>query len=194
MRDAIHRAYTSIRRNEPPAALVVLLHIGEDRTGVASGTGIEPSQVLMLEIGASRTSTDWFNHNPPSPLEIENAIVVVEDEVMRAREAALGSATLYSTDERVGDMIRMAGCPDALMATLTVEQVERLFNQLAARAEGRPSSQVVIPDDPRFAATLLILREFMHHLHFDSIKVQRHTTLTTTLTPSRKDDARRLGD
>ncbi|CAM3835783.1 hypothetical protein [Polaromonas hydrogenivorans] len=193
MIDAVRRSYASIRANAPPEAPVVLLRIGEDQTGVASGTGIEPGQVLMLEMGASRTSTDCFKHRPPSPLEIENAIMVVEDEVARARGAALEGATLYSTDERVNDMARMAGCPDALVSTLTIEQVEGLFNQLAARAEGRPSSQVRIPDDPRFAATLLILREFMHHLHFGSIQVLRHAAFTTAVNPPEKGGAREPG-
>lgn len=173
MRDATLQSYASIRRNEPPATPIVLLHIGEHQTCVASGTGVDPDQVLLLEIGASRTAIDFFKHNPPSPLEIENAIMVVEDEVTRARGAALGHPSLYSTDELVYDMARMVGCPDALMCTLTVEQVERLFNQLAARSEGRPLSQVAVPDDPKFAAALLILREFMHHLHFDEIKLKR---------------------
>ena len=170
MRDAIGERYASIQRDALTAMPIVLLHIGEDRTGVASGTGIEPDQVLILEMGARRTSIDFFKHNPPSPLEIETAIMVIEDEVTRAREAALGGAALYSIDELVVEMARLAGGPDALMDTLTLEQVERLFNQLAARSEGRPASQVDVPDDPRFAATLLILREFMHHLHFDSIR------------------------
>ncbi len=178
MHDTIHQSYASIRRNESPATPIMLLHIGEDRTGVASGTGIEPDQVLMLEIGASRTALGSFKHNPPSPLEIENAIMVVEDEVTRARDLAVGPAPLYSTDEMVYKIAKMAGCPDEMPITLTIEQVETLFDQLAARSEGRPSSQVDLPDDPKLAATLLILREFMHHLHFENIKFRRKSQQT----------------
>lgn len=173
MHEAIRLDYATIRRSEQAATPMVLLHIGQDQTWVAAGTGIEPDQVLMLEIGSSRTSIDFFKHNPPSPLEIENAIMLVEDEVTRAREMAVGRASLYSTDELVYDIARMAGCLDELAITLTIEQVEALFDQLAARAGGRPSSQVEIPDDPKFAASLLILREFMHHLHFDNIKFRQ---------------------
>lgn len=174
MKDAIHQRYASLRKRASPAAPIVLLHIGDDQTWVASGTGAEPEQVLMLEMGARRTSVDFFKHNPPSPLELENAIMAVEDEVTRARAATAESAPLYSTDERVDDMARLLGCPDGLARTLSQEQVESLFDQLAARSEGRPASQVDIPDDPRFTATLLILREFMHHLHFDKVTFQRH--------------------
>jgi exopolyphosphatase/pppGpp-phosphohydrolase len=173
MKDAIHQSYATIRQRELPAIPVVVLHIGEERTCVAAGTGFEPDQVLMLEIGFRRTSSDMFKHSPPSPREIENAIMLVEDEVTRARDIAVQRGLLYSTDELVCDMARMAGCPYAPTITLTIERVERLFEQLAARSEGRPASQVEIPDDPEFAAALLILREFMHHLHFDRIELLR---------------------
>lgn len=173
MQDAIRLNYSSVRRHEPPATPVVLLHIGDDRTGVASGTGPAPEQVLMLEIGTSRTAVDFFKHNPPTPLEIENAIMVVEDEVTRTRGLTVGSATLYSTDELLVRIADMAGCVDELPISLAIEQVETLFDQFAARSEGRPSTQVVLPDDSKFSATLLILREFMHHLEFDEIKLRQ---------------------
>ena len=169
MKDAVAQRYARRRRQAAPAGPIVLLHIGDDATGVAAGTGAELDAVLVLPMGAQRTATDFFKHQPPSALEIETAIMAVEDEVMRARAVTLGHTALYSTDERVGDMARLLGSPDGL----TLEQVEQLFNQLAARAEGRPASQVDIPDDPPFAATLLILREFMHHLGFEAVQVSR---------------------
>lgn len=170
MKVTMHQRYARVRKHAPLATPVVLLHIGEEQTGVASGVGTEPEQLWVLALGASRTSTEFFKHTPPSPLEIENAIMVVEDEVTRARAVALGHAPLYSTDQLVDDMVTLAGKPAALPRSLTIEQVERLFDQLAARSEGRAASQVDIPDDPGFAAALLILREFMHHLGFDSIQ------------------------
>lgn len=36
-----------------------------------------------------------------------------------------------------------------------------------------PAGSAGIPTDAGFAATLLILREFMHHLHFTSITIER---------------------
>lgn len=54
-----------------------------------------------------------------------------------------------------------------------VEAVERLFDLLAAWSLGRPAVVSGIPTDAGFAATLLILREFMHHLHFACIQVLR---------------------
>jgi len=47
--------------------------------------------------------------------------------------------------------------------------MERVFSRLAAVVQGKPAAHEGIPDDNAFAATLLILREFMHHLGFSSI-------------------------
>lgn len=118
-------------------------------------------------------ANDFFKHNPPTPLEIENAIMIVEDEVKRARGLAGGHARLYSTDELIYTVAKVAGYADKLPVTLAIEQVETLFDQFAARSEGRPSTQDGLPNDPQFSATLLILREFMHHLKFDEIRIRR---------------------
>jgi len=178
MRDALHLSYAAVRARAPAATGIVLLHIGEEGVSVAAGTGNEPSQVLTLNMGWSRIVTDFFQHNPPAPIEIEEAIMVVEDEVTRARELAARHPSLYSTDEVIHDIASTAGCPHEPTILLTMEQVEWLFDQLAARSEGRLSSQVQVPDDPRFAATLLILREFMHHLRFDSVTLMREAAAT----------------
>jgi hypothetical protein len=38
---------------------------------------------------------------------------------------------------------------------------------------GRPAASTDLPNDKHFAATLLILRELMHHLQFGSIQIRR---------------------
>lgn len=85
----------------------------------------------------------------------------------RVGSGGVGLAQSYLMDELVYKIAKVAGCPDELPITLTIEQAETLFDQLAARSEGSSSSQVGIPDDPRIAATLVLLRELMQHLHFD---------------------------
>ena len=49
------------------------------------------------------------------------------------------------------------------------ENIERLFGQLAAMVEGDPLASAQLPRDRRFAAALLILREWMHHLDAGSV-------------------------
>lgn len=56
-------------------------------------------------------------------------------------------------------------------AHLAIETVEMLFNQLADAAYGIPAARLGIPSDRGFAASLLLLRELLHHGSFGSIMV-----------------------
>jgi hypothetical protein len=82
---------------------------------------------------------------------------------------AAGNSTLFTTDTAVREIAHLAGVPGRPELILSLESVERLFDLLAALSFGRPASSAGIPSDPTFAATLLILREFMHHLKFTLI-------------------------
>lgn len=168
----IRRQYGILRPAYPLGEPITVLHIGTDQTAIATGTGEKADAVMLLAIGSSRTATDFFKHTPPVPHELETAIMVVEDEVTRARKMVAGHAALLTADPDIRDIARIAGASwqDDRLA-LPVEAVERVFDLLAAVSLGRPASSAGIPPDPEFAATLLILRELMHHLQFASVRV-----------------------
>jgi exopolyphosphatase/pppGpp-phosphohydrolase len=169
----IRRQYGILRPAYPPGEPITVLHIGTDQTALATGTGDKADAVMLLAIGSRRTATDFFKHTPPVPHELETAIMVVEDEVTRARKMVAGHATLLTADPDIRDIARIARASsrqDDRLA-LPVEAVERVFDLLAAVSLGRPASSAGIPLHPEFAATLLILRELMHHLQFASVRV-----------------------
>ncbi len=147
------------------------LHIGAEQTTVSIDTHGAAAEVMVLDIGQSRTPAEFFKHSPPTEGEIEAAIMRVEDEVTRARTLVAGHTGLTTSDLAIRDIARVAGLPLQAEMLLTVEAVERLFDLLAAWSLGRPALRSGIPTDAAFAATLLILREFMHHLHFACIQV-----------------------
>ncbi len=66
----------------------------------------------------------------------------------------------------------LAGVPEAPEMVLSRDALERVFARLAAVTLGRPAAQEGIPDDAAFAASLLILREFMHHLKFSAVTIK----------------------
>jgi len=103
---------------------------------------------------------------------MENAIMLVEDELFHIRHAMVKGSTLSTTDASVRLIAPIAGVPDQSYLTLTRELVEQTFNRLAAIVQGRPASLDSLPTNAEFCATLLILREFMHHLDFASIDVK----------------------
>ena len=163
--------YNAARAELTNDSPLVLLLIGTELTGVAVGHGAAPDAVLSLAIGAQKTPRDFFKHRPPSPLELENAIVTVEDEVTRARKLIPPGATLVTTDSSIREIAHLSGMTPGAVVHLPLDTMERTFERLAQVSLGRPASFDSLPTDNAFAATLLILREFMHHLQFDDITV-----------------------
>jgi hypothetical protein len=113
---------------------------------------------------------------------MEHAIMTVEDEVIRVRHLTADYPSLYTTDAGVREIAVLAGVAggadvgvhagaDAPVMTLTLDAMESCFDRLAALVQGRPPTQDSLPPTAAFAARLLILREFMHHLKFASITV-----------------------
>jgi len=169
---SIRADYASVRAELADESPVTVLHVGAGQTLVASGKGREPDAVLALAIGAQKTSDDFFRHNPPTPLELENAIMTVEDEVARARAIIVDDSRLFTCDTEIREIALIAGLPDQPALTLSLEVMEKTFDRLASVSLGRPAAHEGLPDSTAFAATLLILREFMHHLKFSSLTVR----------------------
>jgi exopolyphosphatase/pppGpp-phosphohydrolase len=173
----IRLRYSAIRSVVPSGMPTAVLHIGAEQTSVATGTGAEPDMVHMFPIGSRKTAVEYFHHDPPTPGEIENAIVAVEDAVASARTMISGGTNLFTTrlfttDEAIRKIALISGVTDGAELILARDSMERTFERLAAVTLGRSSSQQGIPAGVTFAATLLILREFMHHLQFLSITVK----------------------
>ncbi len=167
----MERLYAALRADCAAGSAVTVLHIGAQQTLIVSGTDSQPGATFTLALGSHKTAVDLFRHQPPTPGEMENAIMVVEDELFRVRALAANGSVLRSNDAALRRIALLAGAADGADLTLSVDAVERLFDALAALVLGRPASSAGIPDDAAFAATLLILREFMHHLQFASIRI-----------------------
>jgi len=163
--------FAAARAQLPEASTLVLLHIGAKQTEVAVAQAAEPAVSIGLAIGAESTARDHFRHTPPSPLELENAIVTVEDEVTRARRLIPHGATLVTTDAALREIALLSGVAAGERMALSLDAMERCFERLAQLSLGRPATSDTLPASTPFAATLLILREFMHHLQFEAITV-----------------------
>lgn len=159
-----------------PTGTRTTLHIGSDITRVTCFSDSQPDDTLVLGIGYERTAKDFFKHIPPTPLELENAIMAVEDEVIRAGKWLAQDSALCTDDVGIREIAQLAGLADSARMVLSVDAVEQQFDLLAAWLQGRPASSAGIPLAPGFAARLLILREFMHHLQFASITIEADQT------------------
>lgn len=143
----------------------IRLEIGAERSTLTLPDGT----VLPLGPGSDALAAQHFHHTPPTPLEMEQAIVTVEDAMAPLRAQLPAAARLVSADAGIGAMARLAGLAPAASADFSRQAIERTFGRLAAVVEGQPAAHAGLPTDPAFAARLLILRELMHHLDFAGI-------------------------
>lgn len=164
--------FETIRRDVPLGTPIAVLHIGEQQTTVATGTGEKPDAFFKLPVGSRKTAGEYFRLNPTTPREIENAIVAVEDALASARTINSSSAELYTMDEDIRKIVLISGIPDGAELILTRDAMERTFERHIAAMLGKPNSREAISASAFFSANLLILREFMHHLQFLSITVK----------------------
>lgn len=140
-----------------------LLHIGDEHLVVLSGPGDQPATERHLDLGVLRIARGFFHHDPPTALEIEQTIDLVEDEIMRLGARAGAGTTLWSTSDALRTWSAVSG------ATMAIETVEQWFQRLALAAHGQVDALRGLPPGREAAATLLVLREFMHHRGHASI-------------------------
>ncbi len=165
------RQYLALRSVVAAPARLAALHIGGERTALAVGADDEPATVVALALGSVKTAAAHLRHDPPSPIEMENAIMVVEDELVRVRERVAGCA-LVTMDPAIAEIARLAGVAAHPEMTLSLEAVEQTFDRFSGVVLGRPAASEGLPTGGAFAATLLILRELMHHLKFAAITIR----------------------
>lgn len=165
--------YRTIRKKQVGNSAITVLHIADEYCFMAQGTNTDkPDNVWFFEIGTEKTAREFFIHNPPTAGEVENAIQVVEDEVIPLHKLLPVDSNLYTSNARVLEIARVSSFEKTERETiLSIQDMEHTFTRLAAIISGRPASQDILPTSNAFAATLLILREVMHHLRFRNITV-----------------------
>jgi hypothetical protein len=149
---------------------ITTLHIGEQSIRLTATT--DPGLDSVLLLGTHELGNGPWRNEPPSPLEIENAIEFVEDLVMPLAKSLPEGTTLVTHDAEARHLVVVARPGEDPAPPLSVEHVERVFNSVVAVSQGRPVASSDLPPQAAFAAYVLILRELMHHLGFDSITVK----------------------
>ncbi|TAM93933.1 MAG: hypothetical protein EPN40_12655 [Rhodanobacteraceae bacterium] len=142
------------------------LELGSDATIVRGA--IDDGTPLHLAPGVEQLVTEQLTH-APLVLAMENAIAAIEDELARVPPRVRGMA-LASDDLSLRAIATAAGVGTA--PTITREAVEQVFARLSAVALGRPAIGEGLPAEPVFVATVLIVRELMHHLDIAAIHLE----------------------
>ncbi len=123
-------------------------------------------------LGVNSLVARCLGHAPPTPLELEHAIEITEELVMPLARQYGGNQALTVTG--FGAELVASAFGDAGMHgdSMTLEELEALFNRLVAVSEGRPVTNEALPTSRKFFAATLILREFMHHLGFNKLSLK----------------------
>lgn len=176
IQDQGHKYYSAMRQLVEEDASLTVLHIDNAYTFIAQGVKADkPDNLWVFDIGTVKTSQDFFKHVPPTPGEVEYAIMEVEDEVMPLHKLLVPNSILYTFDSAVREAAVLGVVTETAEGIILARsEMEYVFNRLAAIISGRPASQDVLPADNSFASSLLILREVMHHLAFKEITILAH--------------------
>lgn len=126
----------------------------------------------VLALGSAAIAERFFHHDPPTPHEFESAIDAVEDELMQACPSSAGGAVLSAGGTALREVAGAAGMADA-QDTLALEAIEQLFQRVASASLGNPIARRGLPAGNGFVAALLVLREFIHHRGFASVRFTR---------------------
>lgn len=125
----------------------------------------DDGRTVTLPVGPRGLAEAALRHDPPTPVELERAIDLVEDAMTGVRVASVDRGDLSTADSLLQALPGL-GLPGP---GLERDAVEVLFQRLASRAHGMPVAVDELPHGRDIAAALLILRECMHHLDFDRI-------------------------
>jgi hypothetical protein len=127
----------------------------------------DDAQVVTLPVGPRDLADAVLRHEPPTPVELERAIDVVEDALTGSGLARADRGDLLTSDALLAALPGLG----TLGARLNRDAVEALFQRLASRSLGTPVAESELPVGRDFAAALLVLRECMHHLGFDGVRI-----------------------
>ena len=150
--------------NTADAGPRLALDIGARETVITAATGT----TWTLPVG---TGSLWpLSGNGPSALAVENGIQTVEDAIERIATQVPRGARMVLSARSLAPLQRGGAIAALAQGSIGLEDIEREYQLLAARAVGAPSARGTGFDDAAGDAVLLILRELMHHLGVVSLQ------------------------
>lgn len=162
---------------------IAMLDIGNQRSRLVIGEGennhpqpVVHHMLLGMDLLAKRT----FKRHMPNEAQLEQGIMLVEDAVMPVARLVPVSNVFVTRDPCLLEVARHAlGIEDLQAAwhtsgrlpVLSHEAIEAQFDALARQAAHPHVPLADLPQSPRWAAALLILREVLHHWHLGAIRL-----------------------
>lgn len=148
----------------------VTLQLGAQRGAVWINDFSSGRPGVQLDLGWSNVLPGPLHTSPPRPIDLETAIQNIEEHVMPLSRIIPAGSSLQ---------LACAGmdAPDLLSAmpiaanVYSLDEFESVFGRLCAIAEGSPAGANNLLIEPATAASLLIIRELMHHARLQSVSL-----------------------
>lgn len=133
----------------------------------------EPNGMVLgrMEIGYAAMEALFFKNGRLDAASLERAIEWTEDRIQSAHIQVPVGAQLFTRDADVRALARVSGLDVAARPLLHVDAVEQTFSRLVMQSMGQASPQEALPTTARLYATVVLIRELMHHLHFPHIQL-----------------------
>lgn len=162
---------------------IAMLDVGNQRCRLMISEGLHghPQPVFHhVLIGMDLLVKRTFKNRMPSEAQLEQGIMLVEDAVMPVARLIPSSNVFVTRDPCLLEVAQHAlGIRDwqaAWNATgrfpvLSREAIEAQFDLLARQAVHPHAPMGDLPQSPRWAAALLILREVLHHWQLGAVRL-----------------------
>lgn len=162
---------------------IAMLDVGNQRCRLMISEGLHghPQPVFHhVLIGMDLLVKRTFKNRMPSEAQLEQGIMLVEDAVMPLARLIPPSNMFVTRDPCLLEVARHAlGLPDMQTAwdnagrlpVLGREAIEAQFDLLARQAVRPHLPMGDVPQSPRWAAALLMLREILHHWQLGAVRL-----------------------
>ncbi len=138
---------------------------------------LEPvdGEAIVLSLSLQQLLDAGLQRFPPGEIALEQGIAMTEDALM-PHVAALRQhplEVLEMADDALAPLPALLGQNIGTAHTFGIDAVEQTFNLLADVGAGLPAHRVGFPEQPRFVAALLVVRELMHHVGWSALRLSR---------------------
>jgi len=148
---------------------VTVLRIHSEQFILETASDNKTKTQATITASSIPTILDKLKHEPAEAIEIEAAIADIEDQLMPVIKHLPSRRCLATSEQAFWKIAKVRGYNSEEKFQLDIDTVEEIFNRLVDVAYGTPAHRLDVPEDREFAATVLFLRELMHHAGFNSL-------------------------
>ena len=163
--EELQRHFSNLNTGHRSARYV---HIGEQKVSFLSFSEGRLIHSENLPIGVQILIDRFIKNDIPTEAEIEYTITEIEDQLMARPVLKNKDQHLVINDELIASAFNL---PKGKHQSFSKQEIESVFTEYAMLSMGRSPVLSQVEMDQQYYVGILILREILHHLYFDSVWV-----------------------